>query len=98
MSTEPTSTAPKRPEERKEALSRAVQAQVASGARVESQGDYQAVIVHGRRPNHLLHFFIGLFTFAVWWIFVWIPLAIFGGEKRQMVTVDEFGTTSVQKV
>jgi hypothetical protein len=34
----------------------------------------------------------------VWGLLVWLPIVIFGGEKRRMVTVDEFGTTSVQKV
>jgi hypothetical protein len=27
----------------------------------------------------------------VLWLFVWIPLAIFGGEKRLMVWVDQSG-------
>jgi hypothetical protein len=32
------------------------------------------------------------------WGWVWIALAIFGGEKRSMVTVDEYGNAAVQKV
>jgi hypothetical protein len=85
-------------EERKELLARTVSGQVASGARVESQSDFQAVVVKGKSVNHLLHFIIGIVTFSFWWIFVWIPLAIFGGEKRSMVTVDEYGNAAVQKV
>ena len=37
----------KSPDERKEALGRAIHTQVAQGARVESQGDYQSILVKG---------------------------------------------------
>jgi hypothetical protein len=87
----------KAPEERKALLANTLQGQVASGGRIESQGDFQAVVVRGHRPNHLLHFFIGIFTFGLWWI-VWFFIAVFGGEKRQMISVDEFGNVLVQKV
>lgn len=85
------------PEERKALLANALTGQVASGGRIESQGEFQAVVVRGHRPNHLLHFFIGVFTFGLWWI-VWFFIAVFGGEKRQMVSVDDFGNVLVQKV
>jgi hypothetical protein len=91
------SAVPKTAEERKGGLANALQGQVASGARIESQSDYQAVVIRGHRVNHLLHFFVGLFTLGLWWL-VWIGMAIFGGEKRQMVTVDEFGNVFVQKI
>jgi len=84
-------------DERKELLARTIQGQIARGARIESQSDFQAVLVHGRRPNHLLHFIVGIFTLGFWWL-VWIGIAIFGGEKRQMAQVDEFGNASIQKV
>lgn len=84
-------------EERKELLARTVAGQVAAGARVESQSDFQAVIVKGKSVNHVLHLILTLVTFFTWGI-VWIALAIFGGEKRSMVTVDEYGNASVQKV
>jgi hypothetical protein len=84
-------------DERKALLANTLQGQVARGGRIESQGDFQAVVVTGHRTNHLLHFFIGLFTLGVWWI-VWFFIAIFGGEKRQMITVDDLGNTFVQKV
>jgi hypothetical protein len=73
----------KAPHERKEALGRAVQRQVSLGARVESQGDYQAILVTGHRPNHVLR----LVTFGVW-----------GGEQRTSVSVDESGNTNIQKL
>lgn len=83
--------------ERKALLANTLQGQVANGARIESQGDFQAVVVRGHRVNHLLHFLIGIFTLGLWWI-VWLVIAITGGEKRQMITVDQFGNVFVQKV
>ena len=32
------------------------------------------------------------------WIWVWIALAIFGGEKREIATVDEYGNVTLSKV
>jgi len=83
--------------ERKALLATTLQGQVAGGARIESQGDFQAVVVKGHRTNHLLHFVIGVFTLGLWWI-VWFFIAIFGGERRQMINVDQFGNVFVQKV
>ena len=41
----------------------------------------------GKRPNHLLHFFVSLFTLGFWTIF-WIMTAVLGGEKRRIVYVE----------
>jgi hypothetical protein len=73
----------KAPDKRKGALGRAVQRQVSLGARVESQADYQAILVTGHRPNHLLY----LVTLGLW-----------GGEHRTSVSVDESGNTSLRKL
>lgn len=73
---------------RKNALADAIQYKVRHGWRVESQGDFSASLVRGRRVNHMLHFLIGLFTFGVWWL-VWIFLVMTGGERRQAGTVNE---------
>ena len=73
----------KAPDERKEALGRAVQRQVSLGARVKSQADYQAILLTGHRPTHLLH----LVTLGLW-----------GGEHRTSVSVDEAGNTTLQKL
>lgn len=83
--------------QRKALLATALQGQIAQGARIESQSDFQAVTVKGHRVNHVLHFLIGLLTFGVWWI-VWIIMAITGGESRSMVTVDEFGNVGVVRL
>lgn len=84
-------------EERKELLARTLAGQIAAGGRVESQSDFQAVVVNGKKVNHVLHLILTLVTLG-FWVIIWIALAIFGGEKRSMVTVDEFGNASVQKV
>lgn len=80
-----------------DALRVAVANHIANGWRVESQTNLQAVLVKGHRPNHLLHFFIGLLTIGVWWLFVWLPLILFSGEKRRVLTVDGTGEVKVRK-
>lgn len=91
------SSAEKTPAERKELLARTIQGQVAAGGRIESQSDFQAVIVTGKPLNNVLHLILTLVTFGLW-APVWIALAIFGGEKRSMITVDDFGNVAVQKI
>lgn len=91
------SPAKKGVQDRKAMLAQALQTQVVSGGRIESQSEFQAVVITGRRVNHVLHFFVGLFTFGLWWI-VWVVLSIAGGEKRQLINVDEFGNVLVQKI
>jgi hypothetical protein len=83
-------------DERKAILAQNIANFVGQGYRIESQSDTMAVLVVGRRVNHLLHFFIGIFTLGIWWI-VWLIMAIAGGERRRMMTVDEFGNVLVQK-
>ncbi len=55
-----------------------------------------AVLVYGRRVNHILHFLLGFVTFFLWWL-VWLYLAITGGEKRRVVTVDDYGNILEQE-
>lgn len=81
----------KSPDERRAALAQRIQYVVnVDGARVESQTDYQAVVVTGKKVNHVLHLILTLVTLG-FWVFVWIGLAIFSGEKRRVITVDEYG-------
>ncbi len=83
-------------EERRQRLQAVVQAEVVRGARIESQTDTLAVIVHGRRVNHLLHFLVGVFTIGAWW-FIWLLLAVLGGEKRYLIAVDDHGNVSTRR-
>lgn len=53
--------------------------------------------MRGHRPSAGLHLLLTIFTLGLWG-FVWIGLVLFGGEKREMVTVDEWGNSNVQKL
>ena len=91
------SSSKKTAEERKALLAQAIQSQVVAGGRIESQSDFQAVVIKGHKVNHVLHFIIGFFTLFLWWI-VWAVIAITGGEKRELVSVDEYGNVLVQRI
>ena len=89
-------TAGRKPaDERKALLAQNVSSAVARGARVESQSDYQAIMVEGKPVNHILHLILTVLTFGFWAI-VWIILALTGGEKRRTITVDEWGNVNTQ--
>ena len=83
-------------DERKELLARQIANLIPRGLRVESQSDYQAVLVSGRRVNHVLHLILTLVTCLTWGI-VWAALVIFGGEKREIAGVDEWGNVTVSR-
>jgi hypothetical protein len=83
--------------DRRTQLNREVEAWVRDGYRVETQGDTQAVMLKGHRPNHILHLILTLVTLGAWAI-VWILVAIFGGERRRLIVVDDEGTTHVSRV
>lgn len=83
--------------DRKRALANTISNWVAQGYRVESQSDFFAVVVTGHRPNHILHLILTIVTFGVWGI-VWIGLALFGGEKRRSLTVDEYGNVMAARL
>ena len=91
------SSTKKTAEERRALLAQAIQSQVVAGGRVESQSEFQAVVIKGHKVNHVLHFIIGFFTFFLWWI-VWLVISLTGGEKRELVSVDEFGNVLVQRI
>jgi hypothetical protein len=84
-------------DERKALLSQQVQLLVAQGRRVESQSDFQSVLVQGKPINHTLHLIITLVTCGIWGL-VWLVIALTGGERREMIVVDEFGIVQVQRL
>ena len=55
-----------------------------------------AVVVSGKPVNHILHLILTIVTVGFWGI-VWLILVIAGGEKREMITVDEYGNVLKQK-
>ena len=90
-STPTAESAVRSPEERKAILASAVASSVGRNTRVESQSDYQAVLVSGKRVNHTLHLLLTIITFGFWGLLVWLPLGIFGGESRKSLSVDDYG-------
>ena len=82
-------------EQRKDALATAVANSVREGWNVQSQTDYQAVLVKGSKPNHVLHLILTLVTLGLWAI-VWIALAFIQKVHHRVIAVDEYGTVNVQ--
>lgn len=91
------STTRRTADERKVILSQQLQTAAARGLRIESQSDFQAILVEGKPVNHTLHAILTIFTCLLWGI-VWAIIAATGGESRQMVVVDEFGNVLWQKL
>ena len=74
-------------EERKALLAQAVAKEVKRGWTLESQEDFQAVMVRMRRSTYLLHLLLIVFT---------SPQApTTGNEIREVITVDEYGNTEI---
>jgi hypothetical protein len=78
------------PDQRRSILAGAIQEELARGGRLQSQTDFSAVVVHGKPVNHVLHLLLSVLLIGLWLI-VWLLLALTGGEKRVMLTVDEYG-------
>ena len=87
----------KSPDQRKQLLAQQIQMASVRGRRVESQQDYQAVLIEGKPVNHTLHAILTVFTCLLWSI-VWIVLVVTGGEKRELVVIDEWGNVQYQKL
>lgn len=83
-------------DERKEALGKLIASRLSQGRRIETQSDYQAVLVQGHRVNHILHLILSLLT--LFWVIVWVILVLTGGEKRELVAVDEWGMPTVSRL
>jgi hypothetical protein len=74
---------------RRDLLTNAVGQAVAAGSRVESQTDFQAVVVHGTPTNHVLHLILTLVSCFIWAPF-WLLIRLLNKEKRTVVSVDEY--------
>jgi len=78
------------PETRRSLLAQAVANHVRQGSRVESQLEFQAVMVKGSPINHTFHLIATLVTCGMWGI-VWLCLLGLAGENRYALRVDEYG-------
>lgn len=84
-------------EERKRKLANQIRTEVTQGGRVESQGDFDAVLATGKEINHTVHLIATIVSCGIWGI-VWLVMALTGGIKRKMVAVDEYGQILVQNI
>ena len=76
--------------ERKSILRNHIVKQVALGGRIEIQEDFSAVLIWGKKPNHILHLILSLVTFG-FWIIVWLLLGMSMGISRRLYTIDDYG-------
>ena len=85
-------------EKRREALAMVIHKKVLNeGYRVESESEFQAVLVTGKKTNHLLHLILSIVTLGLWLI-VWAVIALSGGEQRRLLWVDESGQVLGQDI
>ena len=83
---------------RKSRLAQAIQQEVVAGGRVETQGDFNAVIRFGGKPvNHVLH---GVLTFLTFGLFVWVIMYVMYTTSNKTVSLltDDFGNVLRQNV
>lgn len=73
-----------------DALNASVAAHVAQGWRVEMQTGTNAVLVSGKKPNHLLHLILFLATCGLWGL-IWILVAATTHESRLTLTLGTDG-------
>ena len=98
-------------DDREANLERALRLRGEQGWRIESRSGFQATIAKGKRLNNTFNLILTLVTVGLWAI-VWIPrrrrdggtarsviiVALTGGIKRMLVTIDEYGNVIQQKL
>ena len=84
------------PPDAQQLLARAVTRQVLRGWRIESQWQSHAVLARGRRPNHVLHAILTVFT-GIWCV-VWLAVALSAREQRMLLRVEDDGTVTAQSL
>lgn len=90
----PLSTVPVSDVERRARLENHLSTEIAqSRGRIESVTPYSAVVVTGRPVNHVLHLLASVFLCGMW-IPIWILIAVGGGEKRWVLSVDPCGNVT----
>ena len=69
-------------EKRREALAMVIHKKILNeGYRVESESEFQAVLVTGKKTNHLLHLILSIVTLGLWLI-VWAVIALSGDPVK----------------
>ena len=95
----PPTSEEKTPDERKQILAQTIANTLAQPGRwrVESQSDYNAIVVKGSQPNHILHLILSFLTLGVWLI-VWLIIWLVQKERKYMLTIDAYGNTTTQQL
>lgn len=83
--------------ERAELLDRALMTMASQGKRIETRLPTSAVVVTGKPVNNVLHLLLSIFLCG-FWVPIWLLLGAFTGERRETVSVDEYGQLHAQKV
>ena len=85
-------------EERRRALDQAIATRVGEGADVVWHSDYEAVLIIGSEPNHLVHAIVTFFVFI--WAAVWLGLYLRSRQqrRREILSVDDSGRVTVRVV
>jgi hypothetical protein len=63
--------------------------------RVASRSDYDAVVVKGKRTNHVFHLILSVVTMG-FWLPVWLIVAVLKQEQKYLLTMDGHGNVSTQ--
>jgi hypothetical protein len=98
--TPPPSPMPQTPiksaEERKAALEVVLASELSTGkSRIESKSDFTAVLVSGKKVNHVLHLILTLLTAGLW-LFVWLVIVITNSGGRKVISVDAYGNVTTK--
>ena len=82
-------------EDRKRLLQEAVDNLMLKGnAEIVHKADYAAVVLRGKKVNHILHLLLALFTFGFWLPF-WLFISLAGNTRRKTIQVDKSGKVSI---
>ena len=80
-------------------LDQAIMGLAARGGRVTARSESTAVVLMGKPVNHVLHLILTILSLCCCgiWAPVWLLIAAFGGEHRELLTVDPYGQVSQQR-
>ncbi len=67
----------------------------ATGMRLESSGEFQAVLATPQKTNHVMHLIVSFFTLGLW-LPVWLLITLTRKNRREVLQVDEAGIASLK--
>jgi hypothetical protein len=84
------------PQERMQMLDQAIIGLTSQGGRLIARDEWTAVVLMGKPVNHVLHLILTIFSICCGgiWAPVWLLITALGGQRRQVLTVDQYGQVS----